>query len=404
MAFLLDGSAAELSSFFADAGVAAGGGAPNENPGIDAPPPFFFSVAPNENPLVLAAAVTVAALTESSFFSSPDAEALAPKVKPADEFAFVAGAGAAAAPKVNPPPDGAVGDLEDASSSRPLFGLAGVLAGVDVVPDPPAPKENPPLPKLLAPPPEADGADADGEAPPKVNPPAPMVALSLPPPTPFPSSRVRFDLAGVVAAPPKENPPLPILAPPPEGDAAGAGAVEDEVAPPKLKPPVPMLPFFSPLAPEPELEELAAAPLSSLPALGASHAKHFPASFGFFVMHTSHFHSPGLDLKRLPHPLAAGAGAGDAFVAAGVGLSFFNELGDFGVLSEPKASFPNLNAIGVSTLDEAAAPPGMKLNGAPPPDGVVALPANTASAFFIKRGVAIPAASLEASAIFDFFG
>lgn len=379
MGFLLDGS--EAPSFFSVAGVVVAvlplGGAPNANPGMDAPPPLF-SVAPNENAPVLA----VALLTGSSFFSSLDV-APAPKLNPADDDALVLDAGAADAPKLKPPPDGAATWL--ASSSRPRFDLAGVLAGVAVLP----PNENPPP------------LDEDGAAPPRLKPPAPMLTLPSPP-VALASSRPRFSFAGVaVAPPPNENPPL--LMPPPLDED---GAADDDVAPPKLKPPAPMTALvsppplagaaadgvppkenppapmltFSPL-PAPELPLAAALSLAPpAPALGASHDTHFVlASGGFFVMHVSHFHSPGLDLKILPHPPAAGAGAAAAAGAATLGEDFNAAPGDFVLLAADSGLLPNLYAIGVSTLDEAAAPPGMKLYGA--------APARTASAFFSKAGV-----------------
>lgn len=150
MVFLLGGSEAPFS---AAASTAAGGGTPNENPGIDAPvsvlSPTFFALEEN-TPVPLAESATW-----SSFFSSPDAEA--PNLT--DEEVFVAGAGAAtAAPKLKPtnedvfavdsgaataalkPADGNAGMVE---LSFLALGLAGVLAGVAVGPL----NENPPLAK-----------------------------------------------------------------------------------------------------------------------------------------------------------------------------------------------------------------------------------------------------------------
>mmetsp|Transcript_17206 Transcript_17206/g.37125 ORF Transcript_17206/g.37125 Transcript_17206/m.37125 type:complete len:403 (-) Transcript_17206:1494-2702(-) len=396
MVFLLDGSAAAASSFFSDVG-----GAPNENPGMDAPPLSFLTDAgaavPNENPPVLLAA----ALTGSSFFSSPP-DALAPKENPAEDEALVvdAGAEAAPAPKLKPT-DGAA---PESSSSRPRLGLAGVFAGVAVAAPP---NENPPAPTL--PPLLDDGAAAD---PPNENPPAPI----LPAPS-SPLSSPRFALAGVAPALLAFSPsflgvsqaahwafsleflhahvghfhspglrlnmsPHPpalggaVVVPPglvgANDLAAGerAGEADD---PPKENPPAPIATFV--------LAALALAFIFELPlfppplGLGVSHAKQLLASFGFFVEQVSHFHSPGLDLKVLPHPEPAGAAGVDAAGAVLV-------LGDFAVGVGALAS-PNLNAMGVSTFAEAAAPPDMKLYGAPP--GVVA-----ASAFFIKPGVPIP--------------
>mmetsp|Transcript_8544 Transcript_8544/g.15082 ORF Transcript_8544/g.15082 Transcript_8544/m.15082 type:complete len:244 (+) Transcript_8544:955-1686(+) len=221
------------------------------------------------------------------------------------------------------------------ASPRPRFSFAGVAVA-------PPPNENPPLP--MPPPLDEDGSADDDVAPPKLKPPAPMPALVSPPP-----------LAGAAAdgVPPKENPPAPMLA---------------------------FSPLPAPLAPELPLAAALSLPPPA-PALGASHDTHFVlASGGFFVLHVSHFHSPGLDLKILPHPPAAGAGAAAATGAATLGDDFKAVPGDFGVLlAADSGLLPNLYAIGVSTLDEAAAPPGMKLYGA--------APARMASAFFSKAGV-----------------
>lgn len=327
MVFLLDGSDEDDSSFFADDGA---GALPNENPGIDAPP--FFSgaasldaVAPKANPAPPLGA------PPSSFFSSPP-----PKLNPAPEVddAFLVDGGAAGAPN-RPPVDGAAD--EASSLSRPRFALAGVAAGAEVAP----PKENPP-------PAGAEAAGAAADAPPNEKPPAPMPALpvsslprlalagvaellvalfafSLACSKDAAAALAAFDAEDLVddddGAPPKENPPAPMLA-----EAAGVAA-----APPNEKPPAPMLPLASFLAGSVFLLVSPPAP----PGLIASHAKHLPASGGLGHEHTLHFHSPGLDLKMSPHPPAAG-GAFDALSAAGAGdLAGLLVVVSFG-LSAPK--------------------------------------------------------------------
>ena len=181
IAFLLDGSASvPPSSFFSSAG-----GAPNENPGIDAPnllPLSFFSDAgcggatPNWNPP--ADELLALVLDGSSFVSSPtDDEPPAPKLNPTDGALL--------------------------SSSRLRLGLAGVCF-------PALTNENPPLPMALPPLVFVDFGGGDvavvAAAAPKENPPLPMLAVvALPPFSPSllsssSSPRPRFGLAGV--APP----------------------------------------------------------------------------------------------------------------------------------------------------------------------------------------------------------
>jgi len=386
--FLLGGSEDEVSSFFSwDAMVVLleDGGAPKENPGMDAPPPAppFFSAVPNENPPPLAG-------TGSSFFSS-----LPPKEK-SDLFAG-AGAAGAAAPNWNPPPDGGARPAVDpeASSSRSRFDfdLAGVFAGEAAGIENPTP----PLPPFDA-------------APPKLNPPAPMLGLS-----PSASSRSRFALAGV--APPNVTlllllPPLsfsleasldPKVNPPPPGVVGGAGAGAEDVGAPNENPPVPMLAFALLTALLLALSlELPSFGASSAPGFGVSHARHFKASFGFFVLHTSHFHSPGFGLKRSPHPEVAGGAAAE--LAGGVESflgKYFDtrELGVFSTGDDEVASVglvPNLYD-GVSTFDDAATPPGMKSNGAPDPP-IVAFAATISSALLNNAGVDTAEAATPAAA------
>mmetsp|Transcript_15016 Transcript_15016/g.32770 ORF Transcript_15016/g.32770 Transcript_15016/m.32770 type:complete len:379 (+) Transcript_15016:148-1284(+) len=351
-------------------------------PFLSAAPSPFFSTAPNANP-----ALGGAAPPGSSFFSSLDVD---PKEK--SDLAGAAEEAGGAAPKLNPPPEDA--SSEASPSSRPRFDLAGVFAGVlagvaaaNLNPPPPPP----PLPLEEAP---------------KLKPPAPM--LGFPPPLfPSPSSRPRLALAGV--APPNVTPPPDFLSPsplgaslglmpkanPPAADGAGDLAAAGAGAP-NEKPPAPML-AFCPLP----TASVAPSDFFSLPSpppgFSVSHARHLAASDGFLVVHTSHFHSPGLDLKMSPHPEAAGAGAAGPAASLEEDCIFFNAAPGDGVfdgvfaadLGAPLGLWPNLNAMGVSTLDEAATPPGMKLNGAP---GVaagagVALAATISSAFFNKAGV-----------------
>ena len=97
--------------------------------------------------------------TRSSFFSSLDAEAAVPKANRPDKFLAV--------PKLNPPPA--------ASSSRPRFGLAGVLAGVV----------------------DGKGGGAAAAKDPEGTPLVPLTAAS---------SRSHLALAGIVPAPVKTPP------------------------------------------------------------------------------------------------------------------------------------------------------------------------------------------------------
>lgn len=117
----------------------------------------------------------------------------------------------------------------------------------------------------------------------------------------FPSSRSRFALAGVALAPVPINGLDPVVIP-----------VEDEGAPPNEKPPAPMTPaltFTTDLLPA----SVTLPPLSTASlALGVSHAKHLPTSFGFLTEHDSHFHSPGLGLNKLPQPDAVVGGSAAA--------------------------------------------------------------------------------------------
>ena len=96
-------------------------------------------------------------------------------------------------------------------------------------------------------------------------------------------------------------------------------------------------------------------------------------------MQTSHFHSPGGGgANKFPHPEAAGAEVVaavllDAFAADDAFSSLEADLPEvLGDLEVEGGVLPYLNAMGVDTLDEAAAPPGMNANGAPP--GVAAEP------------------------------
>jgi hypothetical protein len=280
---LLDGSEAP---FAAAALAAAGGGTPNENPGTDAPLSFFSptSLAPIENPSVLLAVV----VTGSSFFSSPDAEA--PNLKPTNDEGLVAGAGAAAATPKLKPVDGTAGLLEVSSVA---LGLDGVLAGVAVGPLKVSPPPTKALPLLND---EAAGND-DAAAAPNRKPPAPMLVFLVS----FPSSRTRFAFAGVAPALASINGLEPAVSP-----------VDDDGGPPNVKPPAPMTPALAFLTDSLPASVMIPPLPTTPPALGVSHARHLPASFGFLTEHDSHFHSPGLDLNKLPHPDVVAGGSAAA--------------------------------------------------------------------------------------------
>ena len=404
--FFVDGSA--VSSFLSALTLGVGA-VPNENPGIDAPPPFFSDDAGTGALALKENSLAATPLAESSFFSS-DA-GVRPNENPADDDGLVdteeEGAAAAPAPNVNPP---TAGLLVDSSfpSSRPRLDLAGVAAAPAAPPN-----ENPPLPPNVL----LEAIVVDDAAPPKLNPPAPMLALS--------SSTFLFDFAGValpklLLTPPLEMPPPPSLgasqathcespflfftmhcvhfhspslglnmSPHPDGVVVvvEVAVVDDAAPPPKLNPAAPMLPAlgFEPfvVAPSPEL---ALDDVVSAPGLATSHAMQAVLSGGFFVEQVSHFHVPGGSLNKFPHPPAAGAGLADA---AG-GLAAEGGSVDWG---GSDLAVPYLNAIGVDTVDDAAAPPGMKLYGAPdePPldDAVaaVSIAFDNAAIFLLGWGV-----------------
>lgn len=124
---------------------------------------------------------------------------------------------------------------------------------------------------------------------------------------------------------PNENPPAPML----PADDAGAGAAV-AVGAPKENPPVPILAAVLVAAPLSPPEGVASDLLAS-PSLGLSHDKQTVSDFGFWDVHTEHFHCVIWSANMLPHPFETGGGAGLllSFVSAAVEVVPAGDLDDF---------------------------------------------------------------------------
>jgi hypothetical protein len=298
------------SSFFSE----AAGVLPNEKDGCEAFGSSFFALLepPNEKPGVDDAA--------SSFFS--EAAGVLPNEKDGCEAFGSSFFTILAPPNVKPWVD----DAAESFFSDAVEVLTNVKDGCEDFGSSffallALPNENPPLAEVWV-----LSSDADG-LPPNVEP-RELGGFAVD--CSFASSFFSSDFdeeppnvnpaGGLFGAAPKLNPPLPI-------DAEGVDEEVDAVEPPNENPPLPipalLPPPASPSRPRLDFGAEFSLVLSPPPSpLGVSQQGHLSISFGFFVEHVLHFHSPGLAANIFPHPEVAGVVV--AVAAAVVEVNAFN--------------------------------------------------------------------------------